>query len=152
MARREAIEAALAEWRDAERRLVAAGEGEAEGLSREVKLHRDEFQELSAAHMSEWMDKLAEAEGRRSQATPSSVPFHVAARDTQEIASEIWEAARSSDEDTPQTDQNRRTTPRPMRPGTLQPALTDAALRLSRARRGRSESPPGSAPVLPPSR
>jgi hypothetical protein len=117
MARREAIETALAEWRDAERRLAGALDGEAEAASREVKLHRDEFQELSAAHMVEWMGKLAEAEDRRSHATPSSVPFHVAARDTQEIASQIWEAARSSDEDTPQTDQNRRTTPRPVRPG-----------------------------------
>ena len=86
-------------------------------MRREVKIHRDEFQELSAAHMAEWMAKLEEAEGRRSHATPSSVPFHVAARDTQEIASQIWEAARSSDEDTPQTDQNRRMTPRPVRPG-----------------------------------
>lgn len=74
MARTEAIEAALAAWREA-------------------------------------------AEGRRSQATPSTPPFHEAARDTQEIAAEIWEAARSSDEDTPQTDLNRRATPRPARPG-----------------------------------
>jgi hypothetical protein len=117
MARREAIETALAGWRDAERRLVGAVDGEAEAASREVRTHRDEYQELSAAHMAEWMAKLEEAEDRRSHATPSSVPFHVAARDTQEIASQIWEAARSSDEDTPQTDQNRRTTPRPVRPG-----------------------------------
>jgi hypothetical protein len=117
MARREAIEMALAEWRDAERRLAGALDGGAEAASREVKLHRDEFQALSSAHMAEWMGKLAEAEDRRSHATPSSVPFHVAARETQQIASEIWEAARSSDEDTPQTDQNRRATPRPVRPG-----------------------------------
>jgi hypothetical protein len=117
MARREAIETALAEWRDAERRLAEAVDGEAEALRHELRLHRDEFQALSAAHMIEWMVKLAEAEGRRSHATPSSLPFHVAARDTQEIASEIWEAARSSDEDTPQTDLNKRTAPRAARPG-----------------------------------
>jgi hypothetical protein len=111
MARREAIEAALAAWRAAERRLAEAVDGQAERLASEVKLHRDEFQVLSAEHMVEWIDKLHEAEGRRSQATPSTPPFHEAARDTQEIASEIWEAARKSDEDTPQTEANRRTTP-----------------------------------------
>ena len=119
MARREAIEAALAAWRDAERRLARAEEDEAEGLQVEVDLHRDEFQELSAEHMVEWMGKLREAEGRRANATPSTLPFHQAARDTQEIASEIWEAARSSDEDTPQNELNRRTSPRPVRPGVI---------------------------------
>ena len=117
MARREAIEANLAAWRDAERRLDRAVDGEADELAKEVRAHRDEFQVLSAEHMVEWIDKLHEAEGRRSHATPSTPPFHEAARDTQEIASEIWEAARSSDEDTPQTEANRRTTPRPVRPG-----------------------------------
>jgi hypothetical protein len=117
MARREAIEAALAAWRAAERRLAEAIDGEADTLRDEVARHRDEFQRLSAQHMVEWIGKLHEAEGRRANATPSTLPFHVAARDTQEIASEIWEAARSSDEDTPATDLNRRTTPRPIRPG-----------------------------------
>ena len=118
MARRDAIESALAAWRDAERRLAAASDGEAELLAQEVETHRNEFQRLSAQHMVEWIDKLQEAELRRANSTPSTLPFHVAARDTQEIASEIWEAARSSDEDTPVTDANRRTSPRPSRPGT----------------------------------
>jgi hypothetical protein len=117
MARRQAIEAALTAWRDAERRLATAVDGEADGLEAEVLVHRDEFQRLSADHMIEWIAKLHEAEGRRAHATPSTLPFHVAARDTQEIAAEIWEAARSSDEDTPETELNRRTTPRPVRPG-----------------------------------
>jgi hypothetical protein len=117
MARRQAIEAALASWRDAERRLASAVDGETPALKREVDLYRDEFQRLSAEHMVEWIAKLHEAEGRRAQATPSTLPFHVAARDTQDIAAEIWEAARSSDEDTPETELNRRTTPRPVRPG-----------------------------------
>jgi hypothetical protein len=117
MARREAIEAALASWRDAERRHANAVDGEAAALSHEATRYRDEFQRLSAEHMVEWMDKLQEAESRRSNATPSTVPFHKAARDTQEIAAEIWEAARSSDEDTPETEANRRTTPRPTAPG-----------------------------------
>ena len=117
MARRQAIEAALSAWRDAERKLVGAVDGEADALTHEVAVQRDEFQRLSAEHMVQWMDKLQEAESRRSHATPSTPPFHQAARDTQEIASEIWEAARSSDEDTPVTELNRRRTPRPARPG-----------------------------------
>jgi hypothetical protein len=118
VAQREAIEVALASWRDAERRHARAVDGEAAALSHEVTRFRDEFQRLSAEHMVEWMDKLHEAEDRRSHSTPSTVPFHQAARDTQEIAAEIWEAARSSDEDTPETAANKRTTPRPVAPGT----------------------------------
>lgn len=118
ISRRQAIEAALAAWRDAERRLDLAVDGETKTLTREVARHRDEFQRLSAEHMVEWLGKLQEAEDRRSRATPSTLPFHEAARDTQMIAAEIWEAARSSDEDTPETTANRRLTPRPSAPGT----------------------------------
>lgn len=117
MGRRQAIETALAAWRDTERRQSGAVDGEREALTREVDLHRAEFQRLSAAHMTEWIGKLQEAESRRAHATPSTVPFHEAARDTQQIASEIWEAARSSDEDTLVTSANRRTTPKAVRPG-----------------------------------
>ena len=117
MAERESIEAALASWRAAERQLAAATYEDTDFRQSEVVRCRDEFQRLSAEHMLEWMGKLHEAEERRSRATPSTLPFHLAARDTQEIAAEIWEAARSSDEDTPETDANRRTTPRPVRPG-----------------------------------
>jgi hypothetical protein len=117
VAQRESIEAALASWRAAERQLAAATNGDTHDLQGDVVRCRNEFQRLSAEHMVEWLGKLHEAEGRRAHATPSTLPFHVAARDTQEIAAEIWEAARSSDEDTPETDANRRTTPRPPRPG-----------------------------------
>lgn len=117
MDRRHSVETALAAWRDAERRLSGAIDGDVEGLTREVGVRRDEYQRLSAANMNEWMARLDEAEGRRANATPSTLPFHEAARDTQEIAAEIWEAARSSDEDTPETELNRRTTARPMAPG-----------------------------------
>ena len=117
MGQRSAIEAALEAWRDAERRLERAVDGEATALAEAVKVHRDEFQRLSAEHMVEWMDKLHEAESRRASATPSTVPFHQAARDTQEIAAEIWESARSSDEDTPETTANKRRSPRPIAPG-----------------------------------
>ena len=118
MERRQTLEAALAAWRDAERRLARAVDGDADRLTREVGIHRDEYQRLSAGNMNEWMARLDEAEGRRANATPSTPPFHEAARETQEIASQIWEAARSSDEDTPSTELNRRTTPRPAAPGT----------------------------------
>lgn len=117
MDRRKSVETALAAWRDAERRLSRAIGGDVEGLTREVAVLRDEYQRMSAANMSEWMARLDEAERRRANATPSTPPFHEAARDTQEIAAEIWEAARSSDEDTPETELNRRTTPRPLAPG-----------------------------------
>lgn len=117
MDRRKSVETALAAWRHAERRLSRAIDGDVEGLTREVRVHRDEYQRLSAANMNEWIAKLDEAEARRANATPSTLPFHEAARDTQEIAAEIWEAARSSDEDTPETERNRRTTPRPLAPG-----------------------------------
>lgn len=117
MVQRESIEAALSSWRAAERRLADATTESSEDLTREVIRCRDMFQRLSAEHMVEWMAKLNDAESRRSHATPSTLPFHVAARDTQEIAAEIWEAARSSDEDTPETEANKRTTPRPPRPG-----------------------------------
>jgi hypothetical protein len=117
MAQRESIEAALASWRAAERELAVATDGDTDILRAEVVRCRGDFQRLSAEHMIEWMGKLHEAEDRRSRATPSTLPFHVAARDTQEIAAEIWEAARSSDEDTPETNANRRSTPRPLRPG-----------------------------------
>jgi hypothetical protein len=119
MAKRESIEATQSAWRAAERQLAAATNGDTEDLQAEVVRCRDEFQRLSAEHMVEWIGKLHEAEDRRANATPSTLLFHVAARDTQEIAAEIWEAARSSDEDTPETDANRRTSPRPSRPGSI---------------------------------
>ena len=118
MDRRHSVETALAAWRDAERQLSRAIDGDVDGLTHDVEVHRDAYQRLSAANMNEWMARLDEAEGRRANATPSSPPFHEAARETQEIAAEIWEAARSSDEDTPETELNRRTTPRSAAPGT----------------------------------
>lgn len=117
MRRRQAIEKSLAAWRDAERRLMASIDGERVAIAREVEHYRSEFQQLSADHMVEQIGKLREAESRRSRATPSTPSFHEAARDTQEIASDIWEAARESDEDTPQTAENHRTTAAPSAPG-----------------------------------
>ena len=92
MERRYSVEAALAAWRDAERRLARAVDGEADVLAGEVGRNRDEYQRLSAANMVEWIARLDEAEGRRANATPSTPPFH-------------------------ETDLNKRTTPRPVAPG-----------------------------------
>ena len=102
MNRRQAIEAALAGWRDAERRLAGAN-GDTQAVQAEIERHRTEFQRLSAEHMVERIDALQDAERRRSTATPSTHPFHQAAQDEKSIAAEIWEGARESDEDTPQT-------------------------------------------------
>jgi hypothetical protein len=117
MSRREAVEAALAEWRAAERLQAHAAAGDRAALTREVEQHRDDFQRLSAAHMVEWIDKLQEAETRRANATPSTPSFHEAARDAEAIAAEIWDTVRSSDEDTPQTAANQRTAPKRPAPG-----------------------------------
>lgn len=100
--RRKRIEAALAGWRKAERKLVGAN-GNSDAIKAEIKRHRDAFQRLSADHMLERIDALRDAEERRLSATPSTHPFHRAAQDEKEIADEIWESARESDEDTPQT-------------------------------------------------
>ena len=117
MTQREAVEAALADWRAAERRREIAVGGDVDALTQDVERHRDAFQRLSAAHMLESIDKLREAEDRRSHATPSTPPFHEAARDAKEIAAEIWDTERSSDEDTPQTEANQRTATKEHAPG-----------------------------------
>jgi hypothetical protein len=113
----QAIEVALQAWRAAERRLAAVADGADGGLIVEVAECRAEYQRKSHESMIRWMAELKEAEGRRSHATPSTPPFHQAARDSQKIAAKIWENARSSDEDTPRTEKNRRKTPRPAVPG-----------------------------------
>jgi hypothetical protein len=102
VSQREAIQTALTAWRDAERRLAEVVDGERPAIQAEVVLHRDEYQRLSSNSMLVNIERLRDAEHRRSSATPSTPPFHQAARDTQEIAADIWEAGRQSDRDTPQ--------------------------------------------------
>ena len=58
MTRREAIETSLAAWRDAERRLTSAVDGDREAIALEVERHRTEFQQLSADHMVDRIGKL----------------------------------------------------------------------------------------------
>jgi hypothetical protein len=102
--RRQAVEAALAAWRDAERRLAAGADGHTDAIKAEIERHKREFQRLSAEHMLERLDELSAAERRRAAAMPSTDPFHAAAKDEKRIAAEIWEHARASDEDIPGSD------------------------------------------------
>ena len=95
------IEEALASWRDAQRRLDNAMDGDREALEAEVERGRTEFHRLSAEHMMKQIDALHDAEARRKAASPSSDPFHEAAREEMEIAAEIWNSARVSDEEIP---------------------------------------------------
>jgi hypothetical protein len=53
--------------------------------------------------MAEQIDRLKAAEQRRSASVPSTKPLHEAARAEREIAAEIWDEARMSDEETPKT-------------------------------------------------
>lgn len=95
------IEEALASWRDAQRRLDNATDGELDALRAEVDERRQRFQDLSAEYMMGRLDALKEAESRRKSAVPSSDPFHAAAREEMKIAADIWDTARMSDADTP---------------------------------------------------
>jgi hypothetical protein len=95
------VEAALADWREAQRRLERATDPEREAIKAEVEEHRQRLQELSAAFMVERIDALREAEARRKTETPSTPAFHEAARDEMEIATDIWGMAHVSDASTP---------------------------------------------------
>lgn len=101
MARTE-IEAALEEWRAAQRRLEHATNGDRDALEAAVDAAREKFQQLSADHMLERIDALQDAEERRQQATASTPEYHEAAREETVIAADIWDAARRNDEDTPE--------------------------------------------------
>jgi hypothetical protein len=110
--RRQAIEIALAGWRAAEREL-ADPNADFASVRAELERWRDEFQRLANSAMFDQIAALQEAESRRSSAMPSTFPFHQAAQDEKVIAAEIWDQARSSDEDTPQTRAHARTSPAP---------------------------------------
>jgi len=101
VSRRQAVEAALGAWREAERRLALGADGDTDAIKAEIERHKSEFQRLSTEHMIERLDALSDAERRRAAATPSTEPFHDAAKDEKQIAAEIWEHARASDEDVP---------------------------------------------------
>ena len=102
VSRRESLAEALREWRTAERELVENGDGD-QDLEAHVARFRNEYQRLYSEGMLENMDRLHEADDRRSSATPSTRAFHEATRDTEDAAMDIWEQARRGDRDTPPT-------------------------------------------------
>jgi hypothetical protein len=59
--RRQAVEAALRAWRDAERKLAGAN-GDAKAIRAEIALHRDEFQRQSTDPMVDPRDALVSDE------------------------------------------------------------------------------------------
>ena len=89
-------------WRQAERKLDVDTEGRRGELEAAVVRYRTEYQRLYTEGMMENLHLLHEAEGRRATSIPSTSAFHEAARDTQEIAADIWHEARRGDLDTPQ--------------------------------------------------
>ena len=107
--RRETLQEALRLWRTAERELMERGDGR-DDLEANVARLRGDYQRLYTEGMVENMDRLQEADERRSRATPSTRDFHEATRDTEDIAADIWEQARRGDRDTPPT---RRLVPLP---------------------------------------
>ena len=100
VSRREALQEALRLWRDAERELVASGDGRVD-LERNVERLRDDYQRLYTENMVENLERLHDAEARRSAAVPSTPAFHAATQDTEVAAADIWEQARRGDRDTP---------------------------------------------------
>ena len=84
MSKRQALEAALAAWREAERRLVRAGPDEIVSLALEAQLRRDHFQRLSAEHMADRIDALERTEAHRRASPPQPTsemePEHVTGR------------------------------------------------------------------------
>jgi|SRR5690349_4203957 len=99
VSRREALQEALRVWRAAERDLVENGDG-ANREANVVRL-RDEYHRIYTETMRENLDRLHEAEDRRSRSVPSTPEFHNATQDTEIVAADIWEQARRGDRDSP---------------------------------------------------
>ena len=99
VSRREALQEALSVWRSADRELAASGASR-QDLQLKVDSLRDNYQRLYTEGMVDNLDRLQNADLRRSRSTPSTPAFHEATRDTQEIAADIWEQARRGDRDT----------------------------------------------------
>jgi hypothetical protein len=100
VSRRESLHEALRVWRAAERELVASGDGNVD-LEAKVFRLRDAYQHLYTEHMVENLDRLRDADDRRSASTPSTPDFHRATQDTEDAAADIWEQARRGDRDSP---------------------------------------------------
>jgi hypothetical protein len=84
------IEAALAAWRAAERRLADADGNATPEMERELVEAKWHYQELAAGHMTDRIDALHAAERRRAGAIPSSDAFHATAAEEKSIAGDIW--------------------------------------------------------------
>jgi hypothetical protein len=93
------IEAALAAWRAAERRIAEADGNLTPGMIQELAEARATYQEIATTHMTERIDALHAAERRRSAAEPSSDSFHEATAEEKAIANEIWSEADQIDRD-----------------------------------------------------
>ena len=93
VSRREALQEALRLWRAAERELVADGH-DAVSLDRKVVRLRDDYQRIYTMSMMENLERLQDAEDRRSASIPSTPAFHEATQDTEMVAADIWEQAR----------------------------------------------------------
>ena len=65
------IEAALAAWRAAERRVEEANGNLTPAMLQELAETKQRYQELASAHMTEQVDGLHEAGQRRAGAVPS---------------------------------------------------------------------------------
>lgn len=100
VSRREALQEALRLWRSAERELAESGDGR-DDLEANVARLRDGYQRLYTENMVENLERLHEADARRSSSTPSTPDFHTATQDTEIVAADIWEQARRGDRDTP---------------------------------------------------
>jgi len=98
---RKEVEAALALWREAERALSQGNGHTLDELVADVERARAAYQQVAGDHMAERIGALQDMEARRAAATPSTVPYHDAARAETVIAGEIWGDVRSMDEDTP---------------------------------------------------
>ncbi|HUQ43356.1 MAG TPA: hypothetical protein VM451_02945 [Candidatus Limnocylindria bacterium] len=97
VSRREALQEALDLWREAERDLVASGDGREREAN--VARLRDAYHSLYTEGMVENLARLHEAEDRRSRSTPSTPDFDAATQDTEDVAADIWEQARRGDRD-----------------------------------------------------
>jgi hypothetical protein len=87
------IEAALAAWRAAERRVAEADGNLTPGMIQDLADARATYQEIASAHMTERIDALYAVEGRRSMAEASSDQFREAVAEQKAIANEIWSEA-----------------------------------------------------------
>src|SRR4051794_10371999 len=99
--RRRDVTDALQQWREAQKRLDETTDGDRTAIEGEVDRARHRYQRASGKDMVTLLDEIHEAEMRRQAAEPSSREFHRAAQDEMALATQVWDAARMSDEEVP---------------------------------------------------